>query len=733
MADKMKTLSTISLLVGLILTQSAFSQPARGWVYYDMQAPGGFYDIYACANGDLIGCGFNIEHCVTRVSSEGDEIWASEVAQGEAGYTFSIVEADNGDFVVGGNFGQQFTAFRLSSDGELIWRRDYCQGACLSVIELKDGTFALAGYSPNAVSHSRLIIINGAGEPLRDRTYDPLNRSQFNAMREVDGGIVIAGRYYTNTIYPFMMKIDENGDEEWIADYGQQYMSAESYNGLVSLRGGGFGLLVMSNQNGMNSPTVLKVVDRGRIEWATTIQGIDIWYMPSLCNIPDVGFLIGGGLRADGAGAFAICIDEQGDEIWRSNYNRNMGEGCDPSNIRGIVKGADGFAYAGGDALSHGNGSARGMIFRLGRFNWDPDVFFWEPLDTTLTVLYGDELTFKVIARNPFGGDVAYGWVLGDSLQVGGDSTFTCSFDSLGVFNVDCRVLAGQRSANVHWEVTVSELFITHWTPDTLNLSLVGGSFETFSIDSFRIYEWENVGYTWTLTDLDNMDRSEVSTDFNVDLEFPRGGDFALTGLIYSGHNHDQVIWNIEVRSTIHSYWPELEELSVPCDSSLSFLLIPTNADSGVTHYSWRVGNELLELDATEVTFQFPEVGYCSVYGIARVGDEVDSIRWGVTVLPPDDVASRTNQTLSTSLEVSAFPNPFNSSTTINYSLPRPGRYAIDIIDIQGRLVTRLSDGWREAGSYREALNGDGLPNGRFLVRLNDGSNSLTNPITVLK
>jgi len=68
---------------------------------------------------------------------------------------------------------------------------------------------------------------------------------------------------------------------------------------------------------------------------------------------------------------------------------------------------------------------------------------------------------------------------------------------------------------------------------------------------------------------------------------------------------------------------------------------------------------------------------------------------------------------------LSAFPNPFNSSTTISYLLPSPGRYAIDVIDIQGRLVTRLSDGWREAGSYWEVLDGRRLGSGQYMLRLN--------------
>lgn len=84
-------------------------------------------------------------------------------------------------------------------------------------------------------------------------------------------------------------------------------------------------------------------------------------------------------------------------------------------------------------------------------------------------------------------------------------------------------------------------------------------------------------------------------------------------------------------------------------------------------------------------------------------------------------------------LSLSVFPNPFNSSTTLDYSLPRPGRYAIDVIDIQGRLVTRLDGGWKEAGSYREVLNGGSLTSGQYMLKLVGTNSSLATPVTIIK
>ena len=51
-----------------------------------------------------------------------------------------------------------------------------------------------------------------------------------------------------------------------------------------------------------------------------------------------------------------------------------------------------------------------------------------------------------------------------------------------------------------------------------------------------------------------------------------------------------------------------------------------------------------------------------------------------------------------TSLELSAYPNPFNPSATIQFVLPGRGRVRIDIHDVHGALVTRIIDSVGDAG-----------------------------------
>jgi hypothetical protein len=73
--------------------------------------------------------------------------------------------------------------------------------------------------------------------------------------------------------------------------------------------------------------------------------------------------------------------------------------------------------------------------------------------------------------------------------------------------------------------------------------------------------------------------------------------------------------------------------------------------------------------------------------------------------------------------KTSAFPNPFTQSTTIVVNLDKPGPLIIEVLDVRGRMLRRLEEGFRSAGYHEIRWNGlDGsgkrLPSGLYLLRL---------------
>lgn len=90
-----------------------------------------------------------------------------------------------------------------------------------------------------------------------------------------------------------------------------------------------------------------------------------------------------------------------------------------------------------------------------------------------------------------------------------------------------------------------------------------------------------------------------------------------------------------------------------------------------------------------------------------------------------------------------AYPNPFNPSTTIRYSLSEAAAVTLQIFDTEGRLVSELVSGQKEAGVYSTQWNGRdraGRPvaSGIYFYRLeaamNDGRvTQLSRKVTLLK
>lgn len=67
-------------------------------------------------------------------------------------------------------------------------------------------------------------------------------------------------------------------------------------------------------------------------------------------------------------------------------------------------------------------------------------------------------------------------------------------------------------------------------------------------------------------------------------------------------------------------------------------------------------------------------------------------------------------------------PNPFNSSTRIEFNLAAPAHASLDVLDITGRSVSTLIDDNLNAGSYSLPFDAGQLPTGIYIARLRTGS-----------
>lgn len=79
------------------------------------------------------------------------------------------------------------------------------------------------------------------------------------------------------------------------------------------------------------------------------------------------------------------------------------------------------------------------------------------------------------------------------------------------------------------------------------------------------------------------------------------------------------------------------------------------------------------------------------------------------------------------------FPNPFNPSTMIQYSIPEAQNVELKVYDLLGREVQTLVNTVQNPGSYNVMFNAQNLSSGVYFYRLTAGSYTDVKKMTLIK
>lgn len=80
-----------------------------------------------------------------------------------------------------------------------------------------------------------------------------------------------------------------------------------------------------------------------------------------------------------------------------------------------------------------------------------------------------------------------------------------------------------------------------------------------------------------------------------------------------------------------------------------------------------------------------------------------------------------------------AYPNPFNPTTTISFSLPETGYTSLKVYDLLGNEVADLVNEVKDAGSYELQFDGSNLASGMYIYQLQAGSFTQTKKMILLR
>ena len=219
-------------------------------------------------------------------------------------------------------------------------------------------------------------------------------------------------------------------------------------------------------------------------------------------------------------------------------------------------------------------------------------------------------------------------------------------------------------------------------------------------------------------------------TPHNIPIEIPpEGGSFNYTIWLT---NIDPAPPQIEawIDGTLPDgtvFGPLLGPVTVALDSGVTVdrertQFVPAGAPTGTYFYN---AYAIAEGDTSTDSFTFVKLGADGSDALAGWFNTGDSFLSEVIVVDgtlPEEFA----------LYV-AFPNPFNSSTTLSYSLPKAGKVSLVIYDVMGREAARLVDSWTPAGVYQMTFDAATLSSGIYFARMMAGDFQQTRKLLLLR
>jgi hypothetical protein len=188
--------------------------------------------------------------------------------------------------------------------------------------------------------------------------------------------------------------------------------------------------------------------------------------------------------------------------------------------------------------------------------------------------------------------------------------------------------------------------------------------------------------------------------------------------------------------------------------STIGFNLLYGNSGGNVTPLGSRVGqsagvnrngdlcdaymNVLLDpllVDTATEDYHLTETSPCIDAGDPASPNDPDSTLAdiGAHYFPHPNRVALAFVSYPSSLILSSYPNPFNPSTEISFTMSKTGQATLAVYDLQGRIVKTLLAKVCAAGEHRFTFEGAALPSGVYFARLSANHLVRTHKLLLLK
>jgi hypothetical protein len=192
--------------------------------------------------------------------------------------------------------------------------------------------------------------------------------------------------------------------------------------------------------------------------------------------------------------------------------------------------------------------------------------------------------------------------------------------------------------------------------------------------------------------------------------------------------------------AAFRQFWPSISGVTGDMDFGLS--------SSGDNVYLYDPDGNLVDFVSYRTSAPWPEtasITFSSIELIDPFADNTDGSNWksGVVGGTPGGLNFNTEQsdTINDSeggIHLSCYPNPFSDYTTFRFEVQKPGKYRIEVFNLQGRLLCTIFDQSIDKGMYYLDWYGNStgykkLPGGIYLIRISGENQNKSVRVIILR
>ena len=322
------------------------------------------------------GASYSSDGLIIKYSSEDEVEWVKNVGGSDGDTISSIIETDDGGYIVGGSFdsdeikignyiitnnesyGSDVFLIKYDADGAVAWAKSLggnSDDTISSIVKTSDGGYIIGGSFDSdeiIVENNKLInsttsnFIKYDGFIIKYNSSDKVEwlnninegeQTYINSIKEIeDGGIIAVGNVSDSLLGGgnddgIILKYDSNGDIEWkkkiegtedeiinaieIADDGGFIIAGTFYSDEIKV--GNYTI----TKNGYRDGFIIKYSSKGEVEWAKNLGGNSHASISLLDKTIDGGYIIGGTFDETIYVGNDTLVSNGGDDVLVAKYN----------------------------------------------------------------------------------------------------------------------------------------------------------------------------------------------------------------------------------------------------------------------------------------------------------------------------------------------------------------------------------------------------------------------------